>query len=162
MRPPGPIAHHMQEGGYLIWKLYPEYRVMTDGRLEVFGPERFRELMTDNVDRFKDLDAKYHFGVVLVRYRAPGWKDLLTFLQGDRHWNLTFIDDVAALFVRVRPGEDLSYTEIDLDAPDLFASVEDLVDARATRRLTLRAAALSSLGRDDLARDTWRNSKTQR
>ena len=162
MRPPGPIAHHMQEGGYLIWKLYPEYRVMADGRLEVFGPERFHELMTDRVDRFKELDAKYHFGVALVRYRAPGWKDLLTFLQGDRYWRLTFIDDVAALFVRVRPGEDLSYPEIDLDAPDLFASVEDLVDARAIRRLTLRAAALSSLGRDDLARDIWRNRKMQR
>jgi hypothetical protein len=43
-RPPGPIAHDMGLGGYLIWRLHPDYRVLIDGRLEVFGPETFERL----------------------------------------------------------------------------------------------------------------------
>jgi hypothetical protein len=35
--PPGPILNHYNFGGYFIWKLYPEYRVFTDGRADVYG-----------------------------------------------------------------------------------------------------------------------------
>jgi hypothetical protein len=39
-RPAGPIAHWMADGGYLIWRLWPSYPVMNDGRsLEVWNPE---------------------------------------------------------------------------------------------------------------------------
>jgi hypothetical protein len=33
-------------GGYLIWHLYPELRVSIDGRMAVYGPERFAEHLT--------------------------------------------------------------------------------------------------------------------
>ena len=45
-------------GGYLIWHLYPELRVSIDGRMAVYGPERFGE----------------HLTVVELR---PGWQDVL-------------------------------------------------------------------------------------
>jgi len=43
-RPEGPIFHHMSDGGYLLFHLFPEYRVMMDGRLEVYygGARRLR------------------------------------------------------------------------------------------------------------------------
>jgi hypothetical protein len=43
-QPPGPIAHHMWYGGYLNWRLYPDYEVMVDGRLEIYGSELFQSL----------------------------------------------------------------------------------------------------------------------
>src|SRR5205823_9243873 len=36
-RPPGPIFNDYNWGGYLIWKLYPQYRVFIDGRTDVYG-----------------------------------------------------------------------------------------------------------------------------
>ena len=42
--PPGPIAHPMKMGGYLVWRLYPERKVLVDGRLEVYGADRLRQL----------------------------------------------------------------------------------------------------------------------
>jgi hypothetical protein len=45
-------------GGYLIWHLYPELRVSIDGRMAVYGPERFEE----------------HLTVVELK---PGWQDVL-------------------------------------------------------------------------------------
>jgi len=49
-------------GGYLIWHLYPELKVSIDGRMAVYGPERFAE----------------HLRVSEVE---PGWQDILTRLQ---------------------------------------------------------------------------------
>jgi hypothetical protein len=51
-------------GGYLIWHLYPELRVSIDGRMAVYGPERFGE----------------HLTVVELR---PGWQDVLARLAPD-------------------------------------------------------------------------------
>jgi hypothetical protein len=49
-------------GGYLIWHLYPELRVSIDGRMAVYGPERFAE----------------HLAVAEV---TPGWQDVLARLD---------------------------------------------------------------------------------
>jgi hypothetical protein len=51
-------------GGYLIWHLYPELRVSIDGRMAVYGPERFREFLT-------------------VAQLDPGWREVLARLQPD-------------------------------------------------------------------------------
>ena len=36
-RPAGPLLNHYDWGGYLIWKLYPEYPVYVDGRADLYG-----------------------------------------------------------------------------------------------------------------------------
>ena len=51
-------------GGYLIWHLYPQFRVSIDGRMAVYGPERFAEHL-----RVTELE--------------PGWQDVLARLQAD-------------------------------------------------------------------------------
>ena len=51
-------------GGYLIWHLYPELRVSIDGRMAVYGPERFAEHLS-------------------VSELQPGWQEVLARLQAD-------------------------------------------------------------------------------
>ena len=51
-------------GGYLIWHLYPELRVSIDGRMAVYGPERFREHLT-------------------VGQLDPDWREVLARLDAD-------------------------------------------------------------------------------
>lgn len=124
-RPPGPIAHHMAAGGYLIWRLHPDYPVMVDGRLEVFGQDRFVELQTPSPERFRKLDQEYRFGMVLVHYSLVPSADLLWWLYLNSNWRLAFLDDVAALFVRV-PDEGLGgQVDIDIDDPDVFPPLSD-------------------------------------
>jgi hypothetical protein len=36
-RLPGPLLNHYNWGGYLIWKLYPDYPVFIDGRADLYG-----------------------------------------------------------------------------------------------------------------------------
>ena len=97
-RPPGPIAHHMSDGGFLIQRLHPHYPVMVDGRLEVFGPDKFVELQISGSDRFKELDAEYRFGVVVLHYSLVNHRDLLPWLYYNSNWQLVFADEIAVVF----------------------------------------------------------------
>ncbi len=153
-RPPGPIFHHMADGGYLIWRLYPDYRVMVDGRLEIFGPEKFVELMGGVPERFRALDEDYGFGTALVHYSLVESGELLWWLYLNSNWTLAHVDEVAALFVRVAegaaPGE-----EVDVDDPNLFPPLDDDRGLRDLVRRMARTNFYTGLHRYDRALETW-------
>ena len=104
---PGPLYHTMNDGGYLIWRLYPKKMVMVDGRLEVFGERLYASLMA-NMGTAKGLvllEKKYHFGAVLIHYRSDRELRTLRWLHAHPDWVLVQADEVAALFVRQMPGQ---------------------------------------------------------
>jgi hypothetical protein len=42
---PTPLFNHYDWGGYLIWRLYPEYRVWVDGRTDLYGDAFLEEFL---------------------------------------------------------------------------------------------------------------------
>jgi hypothetical protein len=155
-RPDGPIYHAMADGGYLIWRLYPAYRVMVDGRLEVFGNEHYSRLKVVTAGRppgFRHLDQMYHFGVVLLHHRFFPSLKMLQWFQADPEWRLVQLDEVAAVFVRV--GDDPSrWQEIGTGGSDFLAPLADLRDSELDlRRRAARFALLRALGRPERARE---------
>jgi Tetratricopeptide repeat len=156
-RPAGPICHHMADGGYLIWRLFPDYRVMSDGRLEVYGEQTFLGLQFTDPARFRKVDATWHCGVVLVHYSLVDFDTLMWWLYLNSNWTLTFADDVAAVFVRTGP-QGSPWPEVDVDAPDFFprgdgsASVEDRL-----RRMS-RTNFWTALHRYDRALALWQDT----
>ncbi len=152
-RPPGPIAHHMADGGYLIWRLWPDYKVMTDGRLEVYGSEKFIELQGGVPERFRMLDKEYHFGVVLVHYSLIASDAILRWLYFNSNWVLVQVDEVAALFVRA--NDDRNWEPVDVDAPDLFRPLEQASDGEFVIRAMGRASFYNALGRNKAALESW-------
>jgi hypothetical protein len=123
-RPPGRVAHHMADGGYLGFRLWPEYEVLADGRLEVYGPEEFARLQISGPDSLRALDERFHFGSVLVHYSLVDAGELLQWLFLNPNWRLVHVDEAAALFVRETP-EARRWTALDVDAPDLFPPLPD-------------------------------------
>jgi tetratricopeptide (TPR) repeat protein len=155
-QPPGPIAHHMADGGYLIWRLWPEYQVMTDGRLEVFGAEKFAEVSLAGVpERFRKLDKEYHFGSVIVHYSLLGWRDFLWWLYLNSNWALVSVDDAAALFVRVPDHGTLQQPEVDIDDPNLFPSLDGMGRVDLIVRTKARASFYYAMHRYKRALETW-------
>jgi hypothetical protein len=154
-RPPGSIAHNMTDGGYLIWRLYPDYPVMSDGRLEVFGPEVFEKLLLANPERFAALDAEYQFGSVLASYNRLTYDELLGWWHQHPDWRLTYVDEVAAVFVRVPPEGTLPYPELDIEAPDLFRSADGSRGWLDELGFRSRIRFYAALGRYDLASASW-------
>jgi tetratricopeptide (TPR) repeat protein len=146
----------MADGGYLIWRLWPEYKVMVDGRLEVFGAERFAEVMIGGVpERFRALDRQYRFGSVIVHYSLVGWRDLLRWLYLNSNWSLVLVDDVAALFVRVPDRGTLPHPEVDIDDPDLFPSLDGMGRVDVIARGKARASFYSVMHRYKRALEIW-------
>jgi tetratricopeptide (TPR) repeat protein len=156
-RPPGPIHHHMADGGYILWRLFPDYRPMVDGRLEIFGEERFLELDAADPESFRALDARYRFGSVLLHYSLVASDELLYWLYFNSNWKLTFVDDTAALFVRVPERGVFPYAELDLDSPQLFPPLGAPGAEDRLRRLA-RTHFLSALHRYEAALALWRET----
>jgi hypothetical protein len=154
-RAPAPLAHWMGDGGYLIWRLWPEYRVMSDGRtLEAFSPGMEPTLLLDDPESFVRLDARYHFGTVLLNHRRTRFALMPAWLHTSPAWRLAYLDDVSVAFVRVE-AEGARGAVLDLDAPGLFPPLDDERDPAAHERYRARTRLLVQLGRADLAVREW-------
>ena len=154
-RPPAPLAHWMGDGGYLIWRLWPEYRVMMDGRtLQTDGLDLPLPILDDDPETFARLDARYRFGSVLLNYRRAGFTALPGWLHASPEWRLVYLDDVSVVFVRA-DGDGARIADLDLDTPGLFPPLDDVPDAGARDRFRARTRLLIRLGRADLALREW-------
>jgi hypothetical protein len=155
-RPPGPIYHRLGDGGYLIWRLWPGYRVLIDGRLEVFGAERYADFEIvggGGPDAFQRLDAQFRFGTALLHFGLFPDLSLLSWLAAQPDWHLVHLDDVAAVFVRVGPEGERRWPRVDVDSAEVFEPLDpslnhplDLWQRRS------RVSILTALGRYAAAR----------
>jgi len=144
-RPPGPIAHSMGAGGYLNWRLFPDYRVMVDGRLEVYGPSRMAELALTGPPAFRRLDGKYRFGVVVLSATLDS-KDLIAWLYGDPAWKLVHLDSVSLVFVRAETEEASRWPEVDVTDPSHLAGDRPHLSVVARAHAAVRWRLRSALG----------------
>lgn len=97
-QPPQPIFNEYAWGGYLIWKLYPDYRVYIDGRADVFGDDLVKEFLDVNNGRpaWKEALERRGIKTVLVKTDAA----LASLLRQDNAWQSVFADQQAEIFVR--------------------------------------------------------------
>jgi len=98
-RPPGPIYNRYGWGGYLIYQLYPEYRVYIDGRADVYGDAFFAEAVRtyDGASDWAGSLDRYGIKTVLISPDAP----LASLLRNDYgKWKVVYEDDQAIIFSR--------------------------------------------------------------
>ncbi|MBI2888585.1 MAG: hypothetical protein HYY10_01550 [Candidatus Liptonbacteria bacterium] len=102
----GPIFNLYNEGGYLIWRLWPKILVFVDGRSEVFGGTPLADLVRI-VKRGREWDTvllgKYGVNLAILPYQPESLsRDTgpLSFELGRRGFHLVYWDDVAMLLVR--------------------------------------------------------------
>lgn len=101
-RLPGPIYNRYGWGGYLIYQLYPDYRVYIDGRADVYGDAFFTEAVRTfdgQGDWAKSLD-RYGIKTVLISPDAA----LTSLLKNDSNeWALVYEDADSVIFTRTSP-----------------------------------------------------------
>jgi len=97
-RLPQPIYNEYVWGGYLIWRLYPEYRVFIDGRADVYGDRLIEEWLNthDGKTRWRESLEKYGIRTVLVKPDVA----LAALLRQDNGWQNVFEDKQTVIFVR--------------------------------------------------------------
>ncbi|MEP6719009.1 MAG: hypothetical protein ABJB21_07695 [bacterium] len=93
-----PIFNEYAWGGYLIWRLHPEYKVYIDGRADVYGDsmiDEFLDIHEGNPTWRQQLNQR-GIRTVLVKPDVP----LASLLREDREWHNVFEDKQAVIFVR--------------------------------------------------------------
>jgi len=97
-RPPAPIMNHYNWGGYLIWKVYPEYRVFLDGRADLYGDAMMDEFaaMYYLKDDWQKPLRDWQIQTILLPPDAP----LITGLRVKGEWQQVYADSQAAILAR--------------------------------------------------------------
>lgn len=95
-RPAPNLYNSYDWGGYLIWKLYPEYLVYIDGRADVHGDAFIEDFL--NVYRasfgWQDELARRNVQFVLIEPAAP----LAKALAADPQWAQVFADSLSVIY----------------------------------------------------------------
>jgi hypothetical protein len=96
--PPSNIFNTYGWGGYLIWRLYPSYKVFIDGRADVYGDEFiFNFISLQNAETGWDgkLDDQ-HINTILIEPDVP----LAKVLRLSPKWKIAYEDKTSIIFIR--------------------------------------------------------------
>jgi hypothetical protein len=101
---PGPIFNDVNWGGYLIWRLWPEYRVFIDTRtLNVDVFRQYLNVMNDYDKEGRLVLSAYDIKSIITPAINPYTGDIFPLVRGlynDDEWILVYLDGVAMIFVR--------------------------------------------------------------
>jgi hypothetical protein len=99
----GPILSPDSWGGYLIYRLYPQTKVVLDDRHDLYGEEFLKSYlkMVHVEPGWKDFLEQHQAGCVLV----PKDSALTNILLATARWKPVYNDDVAVMFIRSSPSQ---------------------------------------------------------
>jgi hypothetical protein len=97
-RPAQPVFNEYGWGGYLIWKLYPDYQVYIDGRADVYGDAFIQEFLAthDGETNWRESLNRHGVRTVLVKPDTA----LASLLRQEQSWQKVFEDGQAVVFIR--------------------------------------------------------------
>jgi len=95
--PAGNIFNAYGWGGYLIWRLYPEYQVYIDGRADVYGDPFINDYLRIEAGEL-GWEASLSLDVVRIVLIEPG-SLLARDLRQSPDWETAFSDELSVLFI---------------------------------------------------------------
>jgi hypothetical protein len=100
---PGPIYNNYGWGGYLIRRLYPNYRVYIDGRADVYGDSFTVEAVRtyDGHPGWRKPLERLGIRTAIISPNAA----LSSLLQEDENWTKVYEDKQAVIFTRLGTSE---------------------------------------------------------
>jgi len=99
--PPAPIYNAYEYGGYLGWRLAPEYRMFIDPRCLDFAV--FNDYQTARGGHYQRVFEKYGVNSVVFYIFTPlvnSIPEVTLYLLMDRQWDLVYVDRITAVMVR--------------------------------------------------------------
>ncbi len=85
-------------GGFLIWQLYPRYRVFVDGRTDLYGEEVLEEYLKAYwaSSQWREPLEKYNINSIVIEKDST----FATVLAESSDWQQVYADELAVVFVR--------------------------------------------------------------
>jgi hypothetical protein len=101
---PANVLNDYTFGGYMIWCLYPDYKVYVDGRADLYGDDflaKYVEIYNGESDPAPFLDQNSINTVVIAP--GTGLATIMRMLTVRSDWRLEYEDNHAVIFVRSHP-----------------------------------------------------------
>jgi len=101
----GPIFNNYDNGGYLVYYLFPKEKVFVDNRPEAYPREFFQDVyipMQEQEDKWDQMDKKYEFNAIFF-YRndlTPWSQTFLVSRISDPFWAPVYVDDYSIIFTK--------------------------------------------------------------
>ena len=157
-RIPGRIFNTYDEGGYITWRLGPNYQDYVDGRGEPFGAELIQHSMEltglspDSPDWGREAE-EYGMNAIIVplaRYWGVEEFPLLRQFCGSNNWRPVYLDETSAVFVRHTPANEglIASLQINCDTAPIPAVAPVTNDSKAFNQWANAAVVLKALGRE--------------
>ncbi len=85
-------------GGFLIWRLYPQYRVFIDGRTDLYGGEVLEEYLKAYwaSSQWREPLERYDINSIIIERDST----FATLLTESPNWEQVYADELAVVFVR--------------------------------------------------------------
>jgi hypothetical protein len=98
----GPIFNDYVIGGYLVWDLYPDYKVFIDPRGGLYGNQVFPDYMEFTkkhvtIEDIHQFTKKYPFKIAIIHYRHIAL--IFDFLRAGDEWRLLYFEKNAAILI---------------------------------------------------------------
>jgi hypothetical protein len=126
---PGPIFNDYLIGGYMIWKMYPDYKVFIDPRYTCYDDYVIRDyfgLYTESdisTDKFHEFHSKYNFNTIFLHLSEF---KTISFLLKSTEWKLVYFDTNAIIFLhRSQYGSIKNGIKSDSLSASRFHSLDD-------------------------------------
>lgn len=93
----GNLLNTYEWGGYLIWELWPEYRVYIDGRADMYGPDLLKEFekVYKLKPQWREVLRQRQIEWLVLRAKSP----LAVVLAGEGEYAAVYEDDTAVVLV---------------------------------------------------------------
>jgi hypothetical protein len=101
----GPIFNNYDNGGYLIYFLYPKEKVFVDNRPEAYPKEFFEKTyipMQESEEKWREAEKEYRFNAIFF-YRhdlTPWGQNFLVSRIKDSIWAPVYVDDWSIIFLK--------------------------------------------------------------
>lgn len=118
---PGNVFHDYSLGGYLSWRMGPEFRTYIDGRAVPFGEAIFfkhRTLMALHPDSTEWMTEANQRNIQIIFHSVARYGGLGSFPLGaycqSKNWRLVYLDSTAAIFLRSTEANALPLRRLQL------------------------------------------------
>lgn len=98
----GKVLNDYNWGGYILWTLYPDVRVMIDGRTDLYAAKVFPDYLkiANLLPQTPQLLQKYYPDAIIIREGTS----LDAYLSNYRHWQKVYADETAVIYTPVVKG----------------------------------------------------------
>ena len=124
LKPEGNLFNYYDWGGYLIWTLYPDYKVFIDGRMLSYkAAEKAIEMIGKPYPRAWERASRF-YGIntaILPAYSMAGVPvELFMGILNSDDWAPVFTDNVATVFLRKSPANARIIDSMGMDREEIL------------------------------------------